>query len=259
MKYNLDDGFSEVMRRSKKIRKNRQKKIISIISAAAVLAVLGLGMGYHILSSPKTDTGGPVYGSATIGELASKEKTECDIDTVAASAVRLEVYDEKDSKISTGTGFVYGEPAVIVTSAHVIVNMDYMIATMDDKTSFRVDSAAVYIDREKDIAMYTLPADIEIPALKKAGNIPSRGDPVITIGSQAGLVNLVTTGIVSGTWESEGLEYLIFTAPVSSGNSGGPLIDSEGNVMGVIIGTYDKAQNLNIALSINELPETDDI
>ena len=255
MKYDLDDGFSEIMRRSRKIKEKKRQNRIMVISAAAVLAVLSIGIVHHIVRTYEAGTSEPVYGSMML----PKKQVLSDIDSVAASVVKLEVYDEKGNKISTGTGFAYGEPKVIVTSAHVIVNENYIEVTMDDKSTFRIDSAAVYLDRDKDIAMYEVPKGTDIPALKKPEGNPRRGDPAVTIGSQAGLVNLVTDGLVSGTWETDGYEYLIFTAPVSSGNSGGPLIDSEGNVMGVIIGTYDKAQNLNIALSINELPETDDI
>ena len=174
---------------------------------------------------------------------------------LAASVVRLEVYDGKGAKIATGTGFAFGDPVRIATSAHVIVNMDYALATRDDGSSFRIEAPAVYADPDLDLAVLPLPEGASLTPLPIAEELPPRGSPVTAIGSQAGLVNLVTVGNMSGVWEQDGRTYLIFTAPVSSGNSGGPLFDENGAVTGIVIGTYDKAQNLNIALSAKYLSE----
>ena len=102
-----------------------------------------------------------------------------------------------------------------------------------------------------------LSEDISITAVEPADTVPARGTPVFTIGSQAGLTNLVTTRVVSGTWTEGGAKYLIFTAPVSGGNSGGPIFDNNGKLVGVVIGTYEKAQNLNIGLYVGELSEVE--
>ncbi len=180
-----------------------------------------------------------------------------DIDALASSVFKLEVYDSKGIKTATGTGFVYGDPKVLTTSAHVIVNMDYMKVTRDNGETFKITAKASYADKDKDIALFKLPADLDLPALKLKEGTPPRGTPVFTLGSQAGLTNLLTTGVVSGTWNESDIDYLLFTAPVSGGNSGGPVFDYDGNVVAVVIGTYEKAQNLNIGLVANELPETE--
>ncbi|MBP5151645.1 MAG: trypsin-like peptidase domain-containing protein [Lachnospiraceae bacterium] len=182
---------------------------------------------------------------------------ETTLETLASSVLKLEVFDDKDTRTATGTGFVYGDPALLVTSAHVIINMDHLEATKDNGETFTVTAKAVYLDKDKDIAMFRLPEDISIPALEAATDLPGRGTNVFTIGSQAGLTNLVTTGIVSGIWNDGSFDYLIFTAPVSGGNSGGPIFDDTGKLIGIVIGTYEKAQNLNIGLSVQELPETE--
>ena len=168
------------------------------------------------------------------------------IETAAASAVRLEVFDKDGNGIGTGSGFAAFEPAVLVTAAHVIVNMDYMIATKDDGTTFRIDRA-YDADTDADVAICELPEDANITPLQWSKEAPARGEPATAIGSQFGLINLVTMGNVCGRWEAGGVNWILFTAPVSGGSSGGPLLNDEGNVMGVITGTYDKAQNLNLA------------
>ncbi len=170
-------------------------------------------------------------------------------DRLAASVVRLEVYNKYGERIGTGSGFAAFEPAVLVTAAHVIVNMDYMIATKDDGTTFRIEKA-FEADTESDIALCILPEDAGIIPLQPAGREPARGDAAIAISSQFGLINLVTMGNVCGRWDAGGVRWILFTAPVSGGSSGGPLLNDEGFVTGIITGTYDKGQNRNLAAPI---------
>ena len=164
----------------------------------------------------------------------------------AASAVRLEVFNANGDRIGTGSGFVAFDPPVLVTACHVIVNMAYMIATRDDGTTFRIDRA-IDADEEIDIALCALPEDAMVDPLPMAAFRPARGDGIIAIGSQFGLVNLVSLGNVCGWWKTEETDWILFSAPISAGCSGGPLLNDAGEVTGVIIGSYDQAQNLNIA------------
>ena len=169
-----------------------------------------------------------------------------DIDALAASVVRLEIYDANDSKIATGSGFAAFEPAVLVTARHVLINMKYIIATRDDGSSFRIDRI-IEQDEPTDVALCELPGDAGLKALPLSGSLPKRGERVTAIGSQFGLVNLVTDGTVCGIWNTTKGDRIVFTAPVSGGSSGGPVFDSDGNVTGIVTGTYEKGQNLNIA------------
>lgn len=172
------------------------------------------------------------------------------IEGAAASAVRLEVYDSRGEKIGTGSGFAAFDPMVLVTARHVIVNMAYMIATRDDGTTFRIDRA-LNADEDADVALLALPDDAGLDPLPVSRGTPMRGAAITAIGSQFGLVNLVSLGNVCGIWQTDPVDWILFSAPVSSGCSGGPLLDDEGTVIGVIAGTYDKAQNLNLAAPID--------
>ena len=185
-------------------------------------------------------------GAGTAEDTLSGTEEAGRYDRLAASVVRLEVYNKYGERIGTGSGFAAFEPAVLVTDAHVIVNMDYMIATKDDGTTFRIEKA-FEADTDSDIALCILPEDAGIVPLQPAGRGPARGDTAIAISSQFGLINLVTIGNVCGRWDAGGVRWILFTAPVSGGSSGGPLLNDEGLVTGVITGTYDKGQNLNLA------------
>ena len=195
---------------------------------------------------PRLEPGGAEAGASTaIGALPFPDDPDA-IERAALSVVKLEVFDAEDRRIGSGSGFVMGDPAVLVTAAHVIVNMDHMTAWRDDGTRFQIDRA-LDADTDADLAICPLPEGAELPALSPAPGRPKRGEDVLVISSQFGLTNLVSKGTLCGYWDSGEAEWLLFSAPVSSGSSGGPLFNEAGQVVGVVTGTYDKGQNLNLA------------
>ena len=173
------------------------------------------------------------------------------IEEAAASVVKLEVYDAQDHKIGSGSGFALGDPAILVTAAHVIVNMDHMTAWQDDGTSFQIENALT-ADTDADLAICPLPEGIEFPAMPPGPDWPKRGEDVLVISSQFGLTNLVSKGTLCGYWNSEEADWLLFSAPVSGGSSGSPLFNAAGEVVGIVTGTYEKGQNLNLAAPVEK-------
>lgn len=201
------------------------------------------------------ETGTPITGTPPggVAPIEFAGKTWMDnpsaIEQMAGSVVKLEVYDRNGDRIATGSGFCALDETVLVTAAHVIVNMDYMIATQDDGETFRIDKVLCGSE-ESDIAICLLPEGKVMPMIPLLTEPPLRGVRVVAIGSQFGMTNLVTFGNIAGTWESDTTSRLVFTAPVSAGNSGGPLLGDDGTVIGIVSGTYDKGQNLNFASPI---------
>lgn len=171
------------------------------------------------------------------------------IEQAAASVVKLEAFNHSGDRIGTGSGFCSYEPDILVTAAHVIVNAEYLTATCDNGETFRIDRF-LNGSEEDDIAICLIPEGVNLTPLP-AGETPQRGERLVVIGSQFGVVNLVTQGNLSGIYRNGTVERLLFTAPVSSGNSGGPVFNSEGAVVGIVSGTYDKGQNLNIASPVS--------
>jgi len=197
---------------------------------------------------PQDTVTSPEAGNATF--LSDPEK----IERAAASVVLLEVFDANGNKIGTGSGFAMGEPAVLVTAAHVIRNMDYMIAWRDDGTSFRIGHASE-ADTDADIAICPLPEEAGLTPLPAAQERPMRGEDILVIGSQFGLTNLVSKGTVCGMWKTKDADWTLFSAPVSAGCSGGPVFNQDGQVTGMVMGTYEKAQNLNLAVPTDKILE----
>lgn len=193
-----------------------------------------------------SEAGSEPRGTPTITATTVPQGSPLKIEEAAASVVRLEVYDKSDERIAVGSGFAAMPDPVLVTARHVVVNMKYMIATRDDGTTFRVERILA-VDEDSDVALCELPADANLKPLPVERNVPKRGTKVYAVGSQFGLINLVSDGIVSGTWESGDVKRVVFSAPVSGGSSGGPLLNEAGNVIGIVTGTYEKGQNLNLA------------
>lgn len=167
---------------------------------------------------------------------------------VLQSIVRMEIYDGSDKCIATASGFIAFEPRRLVTCRHVLVNMSYAICTTEAGESFRIDTICE-ADEELDIAFCVLPQDCMLEALTPAEESPKRGDSITAVGSQFGLVNVVTCGNVSMVKDT----YILFTAPVNSGSSGGVLLNGNGEVCGVVRGTYGDGQSINVAVPIEKV------
>ena len=168
------------------------------------------------------------------------------IEMTAESVVKLDVYDKYGTKIGSGTGFAAIDPGYLVTAYHVIDGMEYAKATGEGGISFTL-TEIIGMDESDDVAVLKLPEGVILPVIDIGGE-PLRGEPTVVIGSQAGVMNLVTMGNYNGLWDDGEHTRFLFSTPVASGCSGAPLLNSLGYVIGIVSGTYDNAQNLNIAV-----------
>jgi serine protease Do len=134
------------------------------------------------------------------------------------------------------SGFFIDPTGVIVTNRHVIADATEIIATLHDGTRLtaRMLSSAARID----LALLKVNAGKPVPSLRFGDSDRLRtGDPVLVIGNPVGLGSTVTAGIVSAldriTPESEVGSFFQVDAPLNMGNSGGPVFNMEGEVIGV--------------------------
>ena len=158
---------------------------------------------------------------------------------------------QTDGSPRQGSGFLVSPDGRILTNYHVI----------RDARSARVKlpSGDVYeevqilaTDPRRDIAILQI-AGFDLPYLELGNSDSIRvGAPVVVIGSPLGLENTVSTGIVSGRrQEPEGYQLLQVSAPASRGSSGGAVLGSHGQVIGIATSQIDVGQNLNFAVPIN--------
>lgn len=178
------------------------------------------------------------------------------INQAAKSVMMLEVYNADGEVTKTGSGFVAFDNRHLITNYHVAEDANMIYAYSDTGDPYIIMDVCI-ADSKKDIAIlqFFSPTDLTPLSLNEAGEV-IRASSVIAIGSPKGFTNSISSGIVSSAFEEAGCSYIQFTAPISSGSSGGALFDDNGNVIGITTMNYDDgvgvSQNLNFAVNIKE-------
>jgi len=138
----------------------------------------------------------------------------------------------------SGSGFAVGESAggtQLVTNFHVVAT-DWTAGRRTvtvTRGRSHWNGRVVEVSPGNDLAVIRVPH--HLPRLTIAGTRPDVGDAVLVLGSPLGLGGTVTSGIVSAYRDAFDLDYLQFSAPISPGNSGGPVLDEQGRVVGVAV------------------------
>jgi S1-C subfamily serine protease len=198
----------------------------------------------------------PASGELTPAELFKR---------LAPAVVTIALLDQNGREVSGGTGFLIDRAGTTVTNHHVIasgqkVNVKFIDGATYDEATLLVDDAA------NDLALLRL--DLSKP---KAGKAPVFeplklgdsdgvvvGERAISIGNPLGLDHTLTDGLVSARRLYEGKAWIQMSVPVSPGNSGGPLFNMRGEVIGVTtaqigVMSFGRAQNLNLAVPVKIL------
>ncbi len=155
-----------------------------------------------------------------------------------------------------GTGFIINPDGYFITNAHVLADeYGYLAPNIQAITSEQgtVNAEFIGFDSTLDIALLKISGEYEALALGNSDNIQI-GEKVIAIGNPLGLQFSVSEGIVSAVDREgvNGLNYYIQTdAALNPGNSGGPLIDTEGKVIGINNFKISGGENLGFALESN--------
>lgn len=171
---------------------------------------------------------------------------------VKPSVVSILTYDAKGEPLISGSGF-FIRPGEVVTNMHVIRGARRVeIHTLDGKGRTYPVAGALATDDEADLAVLKvdLPAERSRP-LTLASALPEEGEQVFVIGNPLRLEGSVSDGIVSAVREVPDLGRIIqITAPVSHGNSGSPLLNMRGQVIGIVTVKVTNGQNINLALGV---------
>ncbi len=176
------------------------------------------------------------------------------INEVAASVVKLNCFNKKGELIATGSGFAAFEDGIIITNYHVIANGVYSVtAELEGGMFFGVDWVIAY-DEAKDIAILKTNTKTNLPLLPLGDSTAAvKGERILAIGYPLGLGNTVSTGVISSLYEEDGERIIQFSAPISSGSSGGALFNEDGEVIGITYASFVNSQNLNLAVPIEEV------
>lgn len=137
--------------------------------------------------------------------------------------------------ILLGSGFVYDKDGHIITSAHVVENMTVVTVTMNDGTA--VEGKVLGRDPKTDLALLKIDAKDLTPVIVGASDKAQIGDPVLAVGNPFGLGNTVTSGIISARSRDIQVgpydDFIQTDAAINRGNSGGPLFNADGEMIGV--------------------------
>lgn len=163
--------------------------------------------------------------------------------------------DQEPVQRGVGSGFILSQDGFVMTNAHVVEGADEVVVTLTDKREIK--ARIIGADRRTDVAVVKIDAS-GLPFVKIGDvNKLKVGEWVLAIGSPFGLDNTVTAGIVSAKQRDTG-DYLPFIqtdVAVNPGNSGGPLINMRGEVVGINSQIYSRSggfMGISFAIPIDE-------
>ena len=215
--------------------KARERRRIPIL-----LVVLSLALGITYLS------GKYVY-KAFFPEKLDYEK-------LSQSVVKIICYDASGTECKTGSGVVAMYDNVVVTNYHVVAGESFTFDIITDWGEAYPARSILAYNEDRDLALLELESGTPLTPLDIGDSRDlKRGDKVIAIGSPNGLLNTVSEGIISGFRASETGNFLQTTAAVSNGSSGGALLNSSGELIGITCGSLNAGENIGYAIPSNEI------
>ncbi len=152
-----------------------------------------------------------------------------------------------------GSGFIIDQEGIVVTNNHVIEGAEDIVVQVNGEKKFK--AKVIGADPLSDIAVLKIESKEKFLPVRFGDSDKARiGDWVIAIGNPFGLGGTVTSGIISARNRSIGLsryeDYIQTDASINSGNSGGPLFDMNGNVIGINTAILGRSGNVGIGFSI---------
>ncbi len=238
-----------------KQRKHKKRVIVPILIAVLALLVVGLLIFVivrhgniakakpEMIASGESEENQPIPFSEDTEKIAALEK----------SVVKINCYNTKDEVIASGSGVILFDDTTIVTNFHVIDGVYYVHIITDEDMIYQCNGILAY-SKEDDLAILKVEKPLGLDPLSiGTSTAVMKGEPVVAIGSPLGLKNTVSTGVLSGRVNYDDSEELQFTAPISSGSSGGALFNNAGEVIGITYASYIDGQNLNLAIPVESV------
>ncbi|XP_008303154.1 serine protease HTRA1 [Stegastes partitus] len=185
------------------------------------------------------------------------------VDKIAPAVVHLELFQRvpfsnEEVSVSSGSGFIVSEDGWIVTNAHVLTNKQRIKVEL--KSGVYYDATVKDVDQKMDIALIKIESESPLPVLRLGQSSDLRpGEFVVAVGSPFSLQNTVTTGIISTAhrnslelgFKDSDMDYIQTDAIINYGNSGGPLVNLDGDVIG--INTLKVAAGISFAIPVDRV------
>lgn len=243
--------------------------IISLLSSGAGLffgisAYNRNGTPITFLNGSGVDGNSANFVEGSIAEIA--DRVSKGVVSIVTSVTSSDFFGRSYDSSAAGTGMIVTSDGYVLTNKHVIEDANKASVILDDGTIYE-DVKIVATDPLNDVAFLKIEGVSDLPTVSlgdsKTINV---GQQVIAVGNALGeYQNTVTSGIVSGTGRSvtasdasgynvETLTDMIQTdAAINSGNSGGPLVNAAGEVIGINTATSTTAENMGFAIPISSV------
>lgn len=268
------DYYDQQARVYRENKKNKRKQRRKMVTLALVCSLLG-GVVGSVLTNRFNMSQTPMGNSEKTGQniqINAQEDTSIG-QAVAAKAMDSVVGITTESVQNTffgpmavkgsGSGFIVDKKGYIVTNAHVVANRNKKTVTTLFNDGSQEEAQVLWEDSNLDLAILKVKEGKNLPSVDLGDSDKiAIGEPAIAIGNPLGLdlQRSVTKGIISGLNRSVGsgegtyIDGLIQTdASINAGNSGGPLFNSRGQVIGINTAKISSAEGLGFSIPINTL------
>jgi S1-C subfamily serine protease len=223
------------------VQSNKEKKIINYKSKIVFISFISL----------------LIISSIIIVHLYKKSPSVI-AKKIAPAVVTITTYDSDKKELKQGTGFFISIEGFLITNYHVLDGAT--TASVKTHSGYEFPIVSVLAENKAD-DLIMVKAKIPQPLIKPveiSKTLPEVTEEIFVIGSPIGLEHTVSNGIVSSIRDiSEGKCVVQITAPISPGSSGSPVINAKGQVFGVATGSKADGQNLNFAMPIQYILDSD--
>jgi len=167
-------------------------------------------------------------------------------------------FERRQQYTSLGSGVIIdGRKGLILTNAHVIQKTGTIKVMLQDEREF--EAKIVGADSDSDLAVLQISSETQLPDVSMGNSDDLMiGETVIAIGNPFGFSHTVTTGVISAlnrsirTEDREYHDFIQIDASINPGNSGGPLLNINGELIGINTAIYAKAQGIGFAIPIGK-------
>lgn len=167
--------------------------------------------------------------------------------TAIKSTVSIVSLDNIAQPLGYGSGFIL-DNELIVTNVHVIEGSSSAYVLLNGQEKKYTVTGYVAIDKTNDLVILKVAGLYGNKLNLGSETFPEIGDKIYAVGNPKGLNGTFSEGIISGIREFSTNQILQITAPISPGSSGGPVLNSTGQVVGIAFASFSEGQNLNFAI-----------
>ena len=185
--------------------------------------------------------------------LISFEQTPTEIaKTAINSTISVIALDHTSQPLAYGSGFIIDDK-LVATNVHVIEGASSVYVLINGSTKNLTVDGYVAIDKANDLVILKVSGLHGTKLTLSSAAVPEIGEKIYAVGNPKGLSGTFSEGIVSGIRVNAGNKVIQITAPISPGSSGGPVLSSKGEVVGIAFASFSSGQNLNFAIPVKYL------